>query len=168
MGLFGRDDRPSPHSPSTTPAATPRDGGRPPAQVQAKMTLLSRASSFEGAITGSGDVTVEGELQGSASISGRLTIAGSGTAKAALHGKTVLVAGKVEGNVTADEKLELQASAKLHGNITAPRILIQEGAIFEGQVVMQGPKTGTSHGTRKPSNTPDSAKPPTPGPNKAS
>jgi serine/threonine protein phosphatase PrpC len=47
-------------------------------------------------------------------------------------------------------------------------VLIQEGAIFEGQVVMQGPKTGTSHGTKKPSNTPDSAKPPTPGPNQAS
>ncbi|MCP4898927.1 MAG: polymer-forming cytoskeletal protein [bacterium] len=141
MGLFGRDDRPSPQTPSTTPAVPPRrDTAKPSAPAHAKTTLLSRATSFEGAISGAGDVTIEGKLKGSVRISGRLIVADNGTANASLHGKTVLVSGKVKGDVTADEKIELQASARLNGNITAPRILIHEGAIFEGQVVMQNPE----------------------------
>jgi cytoskeletal protein CcmA (bactofilin family) len=49
------------------------------------------------------------------------------------------VAGTVKGDVLADDKIELKPSANLQGNITAPSILIQEGATFEGQVYMQKP-----------------------------
>lgn len=165
MGLFGRDDRPPQATPSATSANTPREPAQAP-QVHAKTTLLSKATSFEGGITGSGDVTLEGELKGSVRISGRLVIAQSGNAKASLHGKTVQVAGTVKGDVTADEKIELLASARLNGNITAPRILIQEGAVFEGQVVMKDPNTGKP-GSGKPEKTaaPGGGKKPGPGPN---
>ena len=59
--------------------------------------------------------------------------------EAALHARVVVVAGEVVGDVSADDKIELRASAALRGNITAPRVVIQDGASFEGQVFMQKP-----------------------------
>ena len=50
-----------------------------------------------------------------------------------------MVAGEIKGNVTADERIELRPSARLLGNMTAPRILIQDGATFEGKVEMKPP-----------------------------
>jgi cytoskeletal protein CcmA (bactofilin family) len=51
----------------------------------------------------------------------------------------VVVAGTVAADITADEKIELEASARVDGNITAPRILIKDGATFKGQVNMKDP-----------------------------
>jgi cytoskeletal protein CcmA (bactofilin family) len=56
-----------------------------------------------------------------------------------VHGKTVTVAGTVTGDITADDRIELEPSARVDGNITAPRILIQDGATFRGQVNMKEP-----------------------------
>ena len=169
MGLFGRDDRPSPQPEPTMPAAAQRTPVQPKPHGSAEMTLLSSASSFEGSVAGSGDVTVEGKLKGSVRITGRLLVAESGNANASLHGRVVLIAGKVKGNVTADEKIELRSSARLRGNITAPRILIQEGAIFEGQVVMKNPEDEASKDKKTPHEKPaPGAKGPIAGPDKSS
>ena len=73
--------------------------------------------------------------------SGKIFVAESGKVEAKLHARSVVVAGSVKGNITADDKIELRPSAHLNGNITAPRILIQEGASFEGQVNMKSPDT---------------------------
>jgi len=52
----------------------------------------------------------------------------------------VAIAGTVVGDVTADEKIELEPTARVEGNITAPRILIRDGATFKGQVNMKDPE----------------------------
>ncbi len=59
-----------------------------------------------------------------------------------LHGRTLTVAGRVKGNVSADERVELKPTAQLKGNITAPRMHIAEGATFEGKVFMSGSGSG--------------------------
>ena len=139
MGLFGREDRSSqaqPAAPSSTPAkvqaATPHAAG-------SSLTIIAQGCRFDGTVSGSGDIHVQGELLGEVASSGTLVVAENGTARANLHARTVVVAGSVQGDVSADEKIELKPSANLRGNITAPRIMIQEGATFEGQVFMKNP-----------------------------
>jgi cytoskeletal protein CcmA (bactofilin family) len=133
MGLFGRDDSPQPGPPA--PAASRTS----PAQLTGDTTVIARSCEIEGVLSGSGDVNIQGRFKGKVEGSGKLLIAESGRADARLHARNIVVAGTVKGDVSADEKIELQPSAQLRGNITAPRILIQEGATFEGQVFMKKP-----------------------------
>jgi len=145
MGLFGRDDR----SQATTKPQEPSPAARPasqPAPASGETTLIARSTTFEGTIKGSGDIRIEGRITGTVDASGRLLIAESGRARARLHARTVVVSGTVEGDVTADERIELQPSATLTGNITAPKIQIHEGATFEGEVRMAKPDRPAKRG----------------------
>lgn len=136
MGFFGKDENDAaPQQPGPAPVKAQVASGRRPTET----TLICKASRVEGKLSGTADMLIEGELDGAANGSGRLMIAESGTATADLHARVVVVAGTVRGNVTADERIELQPTATLTGNITAPRIQIQEGATFEGEVRMAPP-----------------------------
>ena len=134
MGLFGRDQPPSPQG-HHSPAAPPRT---PPRAVEG-LSIVARPNRFEGALSGGGDIQIDGELKGEVDSSGRLVIAESGKVEAKMHARQVEVSGTVTGDVTADDKIELKASAVLRGNITAPKVVIHEGATFEGQVFMKAP-----------------------------
>jgi len=155
MGLFGRDDRPN-QSPALTPSAgATRPQPRAGSTRGEGTTVIAPPSRVEGHLSSDCDVHIEGELKGTVKGDSRLFVAETGKVEATLHGRVVVVAGTVKGDVLADEKIELQPSANLHGNITAPRILIQEGATFEGQVFMQKPgDTGTEASRSKPQSTP--------------
>ena len=63
-----------------------------------------------------------------------------GDDEASVHGRAVIVAGRVIGDITADDKIELQPTAEVDGDITAPRILIEDGATFRGKVTMKPPE----------------------------
>jgi cytoskeletal protein CcmA (bactofilin family) len=140
MGLFGRDDRSSQAQPdSASPAAAAKAPAAMPSGAGATLTVIASGCRNDGAVGGSGDIQVQGELTGEVTSSGSLVVAESGTVKATVHARTVIVAGSVQGDVSADEKIELKPSANLRGNITAPRIMIQDGATFEGQVFMKNP-----------------------------
>jgi cytoskeletal protein CcmA (bactofilin family) len=137
MGIFGRDEEtPDQQSVQTTakPAASPT-----PATLT-DCTTIARPSIFEGRITGSGEIVVNGIVKGTIDASGTVRVADQGRVEAMIHGRVVSIAGTVNGNVTADERIELEASARVDGDITAPRILIKDGATFKGQVNMKEPE----------------------------
>lgn len=134
MGFFGRSEDPPPTT--TTPVVSRSSA---PVQAVADATVIARSCRIEGTLSGSGDVNIQGRFKGEISGSGQLLISETGDAEARLHARSIVVAGKVHGDMSADEKIELKPSANLRGNITAPRILIQEGATFEGQVFMKKP-----------------------------
>lgn len=136
MGIFGRDER-SPGSRSSTQAT---NGGRSHAGSAAHAggsTVIARGNRIEGALSGSADIQVEGELQGSIEGSGLVRVAEEGRVEGTLAGRVVVVAGTVRGDIAAAETAELESSAKVYGNITAPRIRIADGASFDGQVFMK-------------------------------
>jgi cytoskeletal protein CcmA (bactofilin family) len=122
--------------------------------------VIARPSTIEGRVSGSGEIVVNGLVNGTIDATGRVVVAPQGRVEATVHGKTVTVAGAVVGDITADERIELSASARVEGNITAPRILIEDGATFRGQVNMKDPgrrpelKTSTA---RKPASEPSQA-----------
>ncbi len=162
MGLFGRDDRATPQPPTPQPVA-----GRPPAKPQAQphgrpgeATLVALGTRIEGRLVADNDVEIHGEIHGTVEGKGQVLVVDGCKVEATLHARFVVVAGQVVGDVSADDKIELRASAALRGNITAPRVVIQDGASFEGQVFMQKPET------KKPA-APAAAEsaPPTPEPN---
>jgi len=148
MGIFGRDEHtpesePATQKPTKTPA--PQDS-----QTGTGRTIISGANTLEGTVAGSGDVQVDGRINGAVDTTGHILIADQGVVEGKIKASTVTVAGRVRGDITGTERIELYPSSKVEGNITAPRILINDGATFDGKVFMKDPggkhKSGSSHG----------------------
>jgi len=135
MGIFGRDEQ-SPQAKSPQPVG--RDEAKRVLQSNGG-TVIARPTSIEGRVFGTGEMLVDGAVKGAIEGSATIRIAEDGIVEASVHGRTVSVAGKVTGDISADERIELEPSARVNGNITAPRILIKDGASFEGQVNMRDP-----------------------------
>ncbi len=138
MGLFGRDERTQP-STAPEPAGPARHESPPPSPGRGDQTVISQAVRCEGTLSGSGEIVVNGSVRGAIEGSASITIEGPGKVTATIHGRTITVAGTVKGNMSADERIELGATARVEGDITAPRILIRDGATFKGQVNMRSP-----------------------------
>lgn len=137
MGIFGRDEANPDQQPVQT---TTRPSTLPTTPEAPDRTVIARPSKIEGRISGSGEIIVNGLVNGTIDATGTVKVAEQGRVEATVHGKIVMIAGTVTGDITADEKIELETSAHVDGNITAPRILIRDGATFKGQVNMKEPE----------------------------
>jgi cytoskeletal protein CcmA (bactofilin family) len=146
MGIFGRDDRTDDGRPAP---AESQSGQRRVPQAGSSLTLIAKTSHVEGEIKGAGDVRIEGTLNGKLDCSSSVTVAEGGTVDAELRAETISISGKVRGDIQARQKIELTPTAEVEGDITSPRILIREGATFEGQVCMNGKKGGSAPGAAK-------------------
>jgi cytoskeletal protein CcmA (bactofilin family) len=136
MGLFGRDDHADDNKPAPAEPQVDRRASQP---AGGATTLIAKTNTVEGKITGSGEIRIEGAFKGKLDCSAPVIVAQGGEVEAELRAEIVTVAGRVHGNILAGHKIELTPSADVRGDITSPRILIREGASFEGQVFMADP-----------------------------
>jgi cytoskeletal protein CcmA (bactofilin family) len=87
---------------------------------------------LKGELHGSEPVVVEGSIEGSVRLTAELRVAPGGSVKADVTAHTLVIAGEVIGDCQASERLVIEASGRLTGNVKAPRIVIAEGATFRG------------------------------------
>lgn len=154
MGIFGRDEQ-DPDQQAAVPSPRP---GTPAVPASAgDRTIVARPTVVEGRLSGSGEIIVNGMVKGTIDGEGGVTVAEQGRIEATVHGRTVAIAGTVVGDITADEKIELETTARVEGNITAPRILIRDGASFRGQVNMKDPERRPAVRTSSARKDPDAA-----------
>ena len=96
---------------------------------------IGKAVKVEGKVVSEEDLTIDGQVDGSIELGGHaLTIGPDATIKANLVARTVTISGKVTGNVKGVEKVDLQASGMVKGDITAPRFAMADGATITGKV----------------------------------
>ena len=99
---------------------------------------IGQSIQIKGELTGNEDMTIDGIVEGNIQLKeNHLTIGPNGNVKADINAKTVTITGKVDGNVTAEDKVEIRETGKLRGNIVAPRVVIADGAFFKGSVEME-------------------------------
>jgi cytoskeletal protein CcmA (bactofilin family) len=127
MALFSSKDQPPATRPETRPAASGPIGSA---------TVIGGNISFEGTITGSEPVVVEGTVRGKIDLSADLRVGTKARVEATVHARNVVVEGRVTGDISADQRVELVPSATVDGNIRAPKIVVAEGAKFRGSVDM--------------------------------
>jgi cytoskeletal protein CcmA (bactofilin family) len=108
------------------------------AAVDSTSAFLGRGSKVSGKVAFDGSVKVSGEVQGEITVTGVLLIAETATVAAQIRASTIVVAGKVRGDITGSQRIELRPSAMVTGNLSAPKMVIQEGALFEGYCSMPG------------------------------
>ena len=102
-------------------------------------TIIGKGSKVIGALHVDGGVRVDGEIEGKIESNGFVTIGLSGNASADIKADECLISGKVSGNVTVNDGLELDSTANLTGNIIAKVIKIHTGAVFNGQSQVGSP-----------------------------
>jgi len=121
-------------------ADTNTGGGTPPSRGNLVATI-GKSIIFKGELTGSEDLEVNGTVEGDIKLpDNTLTIGQTGRAMASVSAKAILIVGKIEGNVTATERIEIEASGIVNGDLRAPRLLVQEGAVMNGSVEMTATK----------------------------
>lgn len=99
-------------------------------------TILREDASFEGKLVFDGNVLVNGKFKGEIHSNGDLTIGNGGFVEGAVEIGTVYIFGEVRGNIKAKQKIVINAPAVVKGDITAPSLVIEEGAVFEGNCSM--------------------------------
>ena len=97
---------------------------------------LLKGSRVTGQLNCQGPARIDGSVDGEIQCSGKLIIGEGAEVRAKVSAQIVVIHGRVEGNVTAKEKIELVAPARLYGNIVTPRLTITEGVVFDGECSM--------------------------------
>lgn len=108
------------------------------AQRGAAASVLAEGLTLTGRIAGDGDLEVRGRLEGEVEIGGELTLSQGSLVKANLAGARVVVRGALVGDVRASDSIVLEPSARVVGDLTAPRISIALGAQIRGNLDMRG------------------------------
>jgi cytoskeletal protein CcmA (bactofilin family) len=126
--------------PAAAPPAPTASMGKSASPVSTSVCVIGAKTLIKGEITGDEDVLIEGRVEGQIRISRDVRVGPTGNVKAAIEAQAVVVSGEVIGDCAATNRVEIQASGKLTGNIRAPKIVIAEGAMFKGNSDMSGRK----------------------------
>ena len=98
-------------------------------------TVLGPSIVLHGELTANEDLLVDGQFDGSIKVNGHcLTVGAGGQVKAEIHARQVIVHGKVTGNVSAKEKVEIRNTGHVLGDLTTAGISIEDGAYFKGSI----------------------------------
>ncbi|HYN20400.1 MAG TPA: polymer-forming cytoskeletal protein [Thermoanaerobaculia bacterium] len=149
MSIFGRRENAgfTPSSPGGSQDLAPSSSSLK--QQQRRITHIAPGSRVKGEISGPTELLIEGEVEGEIRIDALVMIGTEGLVQGPITAQVVRVGGRVFGNVTAVDRVEVAPSGTLEGNIAAPRIVIAEGAFFKGQVEMKGEKVEEARQTQK-------------------
>jgi cytoskeletal protein CcmA (bactofilin family) len=101
-------------------------------------TRIGRTLVITGELECSEDLLIEGRVNGHVVMhDAQLTVTPSGTVDAQIHGTRVLVEGQVKGGISATERIELGSKSRVEGSLSADRIVMWDGARFDGGIDMR-------------------------------
>jgi len=151
---------PSPGRPEQAPRRQPPGGS--PHREEEHMANVGKSITIKGDLTGDEDVLVEGKVEGKIELpQNQLTVGANGVVEAHVEAKTVIIVGRIAGDVVANERLEVQGTGVVDGDVKSPRLIVEEGAVLNGSISMTK-KEGADQPRPKPS-----AQAPTPPPKAA-
>jgi cytoskeletal protein CcmA (bactofilin family) len=131
---------------STTGRSAGAHGGKK------NMATIGQSIVFKGELTGDEDLEIEGQVEGNVRLANNtLTIGSSGRLTAQVVAKAIIVIGRVKGNLTATERIEIQATGVVEGDVKAPKLNVQEGAVLNGGIDMSASASTSSQTTAQSS-----------------
>ncbi|AOT72687.1 bactofilin family protein [Geosporobacter ferrireducens] len=100
-------------------------------------TFVGKNSSFEGVLQAEGTIRIDGAFKGDLQIKGNVIIGEEGKIVGNIDAHNIILAGSVEGNITASHQLKINTTGKLYGDIQVSSFVVEEKAIFEGTCKMK-------------------------------
>ncbi len=118
------------------PAGQPRPSSNP-APAKTSTSAIGPSLSVKGDISGYEDLVIHGQLEGDVNLQkNNITVGQDGKVKATLDAVKITVEGQVTGDLSGSERVVIRNSGKVEGNITAPRVVLEDGCRFKGSVEM--------------------------------
>ena len=126
-----------PESPQTP--SVPVSSGTVTARSDA---MIGSSIVIKGTVTGDEDLLIEGKVEGTIDLKSNVVSVGqSGRVSADINAKIVNIEGEVTGDISGNEKVVISKSGNVRGNIVAPRVTLEDGAIFKGSIDMDPGET---------------------------
>lgn len=144
----------------STPNASAQDERAPGresarrASTPSERATIGPSITIRGEVSGDEDILIQGNVEGSVDLKQHsVTVGREGRVKANITGRVVTVEGRVEGDLIAQEQVVLRSSAHVQGDLTAPRVVLEDGATFRGLVDMgdaspRGGRAAATSGTQ--------------------
>ena len=119
------------------PKIHPSEPTMPPAHRSRAAASIGPTIQINGDVSGNEDLTIDGQVDGTINLKENvLTVGKEGQVNATVNARTILVEGKVEGDLKGDEQVIVQRSGNVRGNIVAPRVTLEDGCKFKGSIDM--------------------------------
>jgi cytoskeletal protein CcmA (bactofilin family) len=104
---------------------------------------IGKSLVIKGEVTGSESLYIDGRVEGSIHLPGnRVTVGRNGVVAANITAREAVILGKVRGNVTATDRVDIRNEGSLTGDVVAQRISIEDGAFFKGGIDIRKPNAG--------------------------
>src|SRR5690348_5783255 len=119
---------------------TPAPANRNAVLNTQEQATIGKSLVIKGEVTGSESLYIDGKVEGSIQLPGnRVTIGRNGQVSANINAREVVVLGKVRGNLTASDRVDIRNEGSLTGDVVAQRISIEDGAFFKGGIDIRKP-----------------------------
>ena len=119
----------------------------------ADQATIGKSLVIKGEVTGSESLYIDGRVEGSINLAGnRVTVGRNGVVAANINAREIVVLGKVRGNLTASDRVDIRSDGSLTGDVVAARISIEDGAFFKGGIdIRKGAQPGQKEEAAKSS-----------------
>ena len=101
-----------------------------------KAGVIGHGLFIKGELHGEDDLIIEGRVEGEITLKKHLIIESTGVILADIQTENITIKGEMRGNMVANDKVEIHDNARVIGDITAPRVVILDGAYFKGHIEM--------------------------------
>lgn len=130
----------------------PKTGARPrTASFGSGRNILSSDVEIRGKLRFANELVIDGRIEGEVNSEGDLTVGENAHIQGNINTRSVVVYGKVHGNITVTDRCELKQNAELHGDVSAGRLAIEEGASFMGSSAVGASAKGSAGSPASPS-----------------
>jgi cytoskeletal protein CcmA (bactofilin family) len=128
---------------------------RPVAASASDQANIGKSLILTGEITGSESLFIDGKVEGRINLPGnRVTVGRNGKVNASINAREIVVLGKVRGNVSASDRVDIRAEGALTGDVACARISIEDGAFFKGGIDIRKPEVKAVPASVPPAPTP--------------
>jgi len=132
-------------SPQETTPEYPARESKPFASPKESAAAIGASIRIKGDVTGDENLVIQGHVEGTIKVQGHnVTISKTGKVKADIEAKQIIVEGELLGDMHGEEKVIIRDSGNVHGNIIAPRVTLEDGALFKGSIEMEPRSKGMS------------------------
>jgi cytoskeletal protein CcmA (bactofilin family) len=147
------------HAPAAQTIQSLAEDGMPHAQQAAAVTreatnaprkpsleaYLDPGCKVSGKLNFEGPARIDGQIDGEINAKDSIVIGESAVVTAKINAASIILAGTVSGEITASQRIEIRPSAKVQGTVTTPKLVMHEGALFEGRCAMQPERARDGH-----------------------
>jgi len=150
----------TPTSPSFESTSRPAPAPSSQSAATGEQATIGKSLVIKGEVSGSESLYIDGKVEGAISLPGnRVTVGRNGQVAANITAREIVVLGKVRGNVTASDRVDIRSEGSLTGDVTAQRISIEDGAFFKGGIDIRKPGANEKSSESKSSANANAAQP---------